>query len=655
MANLTRRTLLCAPAALSLSVAPLPRAIARASGEPGRRKRGILAGAWDEVRVAQALTPLDRWQPVPSYTDRAVWAAVPGDVRATRIERAARTLGQPWPAMPATLLLDYVRSGDRSRYEDASFGRRKRLRDLVIAECLEGRGRFLDEILNGAWLVCEESWWGVPAHLHMQKAGSGLPDVEEPVVDLFAAETGSLMAWTHWLLGAQLKRVSPLVPRRIALEIERRILAPCRERNDFWWMGLDPRGPGQINNWNPWINSNWLTCALLLEPPERRAATVHKILRSLDQFLDAYPDDGGCDEGPSYWTRAGASLFDCLELLHSASGGRIDVYANPLVGEIGRYIYRVHIADRYFINFADAPAKVSLPASTAYAYGRRIGDAKLHAQGAFALTLRDPDDVLEGMGRDLRTMALSTEMRGADKRAPLVGEAWFPGIQVLAARRREGTAAGLYLAAQGGHNAESHNHNDVGNFIVYADGQPAIVDVGPEGYTAKTFSAQRYEIWTMRSAYHNCPLIHGVEQHEGRAFAARDVDCQLAPAGPRLRMDLAAAYPPAAGAQRWMRTWTMDRAANAIAIEDEWSLAAAGKLELTLMAAAEPHAGEGLVELQGRVRIAHDRAWTPVIEPIEITDEDLRNVWGARLWRIRLTQENAAAHGKSLTRITQLE
>ena len=77
----------------------------------------------------------------------------------------------------------------------------------------------------------------------------------------------------------------------------------------------------------------------------------------------------------------------------------------------------------------------------------------------------------------------------------------------MAARSKDGSAEGLYLAAQGGHNAESHNHNDVGNFIVYADGQPAIIDVGVETYTAKTFSSQRYEIWTMQSAYHNLPSI----------------------------------------------------------------------------------------------------------------------------------------------------
>ena len=85
---------------------------------------------------------------------------------------------------------------------------------------------------------------------------------------------------------------------------------------------------------------------------------------------------------------------------------------------------------------------------------------------------------------------------------------------------------GFYLAAKGGHNAESHNHNDVGNFIVYADGRPVLIDAGVGTYTAKTFSPQRYEIWTMQSAYHNLPTINGFLQKDGRQFRAENVVIQ---------------------------------------------------------------------------------------------------------------------------------
>ena len=146
--------------------------------------------------MAGVLLPSDRFRPFPVLEDRQPWEALPSDARAALVEKGATQLQKPWDVLPATLFLEFQRDGNRSRYEAVRDRRRQKLQDLVIAECLEGKGRFLDEIANGVWLTCEESFWGVPAHLGAQKAGVGLPDVSEPIVDLFAAETASLLAWT---------------------------------------------------------------------------------------------------------------------------------------------------------------------------------------------------------------------------------------------------------------------------------------------------------------------------------------------------------------------------------------------------------------------------------------------------------------------------
>ncbi len=291
----------------------------------------------------------------------------------------------PWEVLPATVFLEYRRVGNRSNYERIRGIRRDRLRELVIAECIEGKGRFLDQIVNGIWATCEETYWGVPAHVGAQKAGTGLPDVAEPTVDLFAAETSALLAWTDYLLGPALDSVSPLVRKRISLEIDRRILTPNLERDDFSWMGLGPNLNRAMNNWNPWINSNWLTSVLLVEPDDkRRLAALRKIAVSLDRFLDSYSDDGGCDEGPGYWGRAGASLFECLELFHSASGGKLDFFSQPLIREMGRYVVRAHIADDWFTNFADASARIRLSGDLVYRYGKRVAARDMQLLGAWA-------------------------------------------------------------------------------------------------------------------------------------------------------------------------------------------------------------------------------------------------------------------------------
>jgi len=53
----------------------------------------------------------------------------------------------------------------------------------------------------------------------------------------------------------------------------------------------------------------------------------------------------------------------------------------------------------------------------------------------------------------------------------------------MGARENEGSSKGFYFSAMGGHNDESHNHNDVGTSILIYNGNPVLVDVGSGAYT----------------------------------------------------------------------------------------------------------------------------------------------------------------------------
>ena len=80
------------------------------------------------------------------------------------IEKGEKYLNHKWESLPVTVYMDYARNGDRSRYENIFFGRRNILGSLLMAELVEGKKRFLDDIINGLWLICEEASWVVPAH-----------------------------------------------------------------------------------------------------------------------------------------------------------------------------------------------------------------------------------------------------------------------------------------------------------------------------------------------------------------------------------------------------------------------------------------------------------------------------------------------------------
>lgn len=616
--------------------------------------RNLLAGRTSEAQLAAMLVPRDRWHPYPTIDERERWNAVPASIRQSFVQAAERELGAEWGSIPAAVTLRYVRDGDRAQYDNMNARRRTRLATLVMGEVLENKGRFLDEIANGIWAISEQTFWGSTAHLGAQKRGSGLPDVTEPVVELFSAETAALLAWTDYLLGERLDKLSPLLRERIRVEVDRRVLTPALERDDFWWMGFGTRK--DVNNWNPWIASNWLASALILErDPQRRARTVHRVMRSLDVFINGYPDDGGCDEGPSYWDRAGASLFDNLELLRGSTNGGIDIYANPLVRNMGQYIYRAYIRDAYYVNMGDAPAKVHPDPELVYAYGTRIADPLMSGFGAFLA--RQRGEYRPGsstLGRILPALLSAEEVSKATPREPLLADVWLPDLQLMAARSTGGSADGLYLSAFGGHNAQSHNHNDVGNFVVYADGKPVLVDVGVETYTAKTFSARRYEIWTMQSAYHNLPTINGVMQKDGATYRARDVRRDASASSARLSMDIAAAYPAEAAVDRYERTVALDRRARTVTLDERYVLREwKAPLRLNLMTPLHPD-----VSRQGEVRLRADSGGAAFVirydaarfdattEEIPIADARLRPVWGSRLARVVLVSKDRALRGE---------
>lgn len=630
----------------------------RAAGPQATADRRLLAPSYPVETLRGILLDRDAWHPYPTAAKPDGLERVPARVRQAYIDEGVRRLDGDWPPLPSSVFLEYVRIGNRSNYEALSFARRSRLAHLVLAELFERQGRFLDQIVNGIWAISEESFWGVPAHLGMQDAGAGLPDVTEPVVDLFAAETGALMAWTSYLLGPELDRINPLITRRITLETERRILQPYLDREDWGYLGYTwRRRTGYVrpvNNWNPWVNSNVLTAALILErDPVRRLALVHKVMETLDAFVEPYPADGGCDEGPSYWNRAGGSLFDVLDLLHSASAGRIDVFDTPLVKAIGQYISRTYIGGPYFINFADASAKITIEAPLVFRFGRAIGDRTMMGFGAFAARQeRLGDGVLPAsfgvLGRILPALFSLDALLAEPPVEPLVRDAWFPDLQVMAARSKAGTQDGFYLAAKGGHNDESHNHNDVGNFIVYYDGRPVLIDAGAQTYTAATFSSRRYELWNNQSGFHNLPTINGVMQKEGRAFTARGVRYEAGPDSAQLSLDIAGAYPDAAHVTSWQRTVTLHRGRD-VDVEERYRLSAIGSpltLNYLTVLRAEP-ASPGRVRLsdpgdpaaRAFVLIYDANRLDASVETIPVTDTRMRGSWGGELRRIVLTSK----------------
>jgi hypothetical protein len=309
------------------------------------------------------------------------------------------------------------------------------------------------------------------------------------------------------------------------------------------------------------------------------------------------------------------------------------------VKNIGAYIYRAHIAGQYFTNYSDASAVISMPSELMIRFGRRLNDPHLEALGA----AMSDGDALNDSGSLLRRVpALIERQRGlpASGGPPLLRDVWLPDLQVMAARSTAGSAEGLFLGAKGGHNAEGHNHNDVGNFLLYVDGRPVIIDVGPEAYTEKNSSPERYTIWTMQSAYHNLPTIGGFMQQAGRRFAAREVSYRQHDDAAEFSMDLAGAYPAEAGLKSWRRTLRLHRGVD-VQLTEQYALnKPVGDITLTLMTPCRVRSSApGLLELSAGLHIRFDeRKLQAKLEDIVLKDQGLRRAWGDKLTRILLVR-----------------
>ena len=529
-------------------------------------QRNILSKQYPIKNFEQFLVPKSSYHPYPKTIEE--WKKlVPDSILKIVVKNGESFLNFKFEPIPGSIAMEFTRTGDRQKQETISFKKRGALFSLILAESIENKNRFTEAIFNGVWSICEESFWGAAAHI----GGTGLPDPTNPVVELFSAETASVLALTDYFVGEKLDKINPQIRRRIYFETNRRLLDPMLTiGGSYKWMSkTEP-----VNNWNPWIISNWITAILLLENDEKkRTLMAHNAMEGLDAYINGLGEEGGCDEGPSYWFAAGASVYDCLEIFAGASNNKVKIFEEPLIKKMGGYIYKMHIGKNYFVNFSDADPTVAADGIMLYRFGKAINDQQMIGFGQWAFKNYPPSfsnlpTNTFSCARRIQNLMSLQQMNTSPLPYVAPTAAWISDIQVLTARTNDG----LFLATHGGHNAESHNHNDVGDFIVYGNDEPIIIDAGRGNYTARTFSSHRYELWFTQSNYHNLPLVNNYGQSAGREFEATNVQAVVNEKEASLSSNISAAYPKEAGIEKWNRLVKLDRLKNSISITDDYAI-----------------------------------------------------------------------------------
>jgi len=560
---------------------------------------------------------------------------LPGNTAAALIARGEKHLHNPYPSILATAYMDFCRTGNRVRFEDIYMARRRVLNALVLAEFAEAKGRFLDDIINGVYALCEESGWQLPAHNSYIRDTPQqiLPDTGAPVLDLFACETGAQLAMVRYLLKDSLDTVSPMICNRILNEINTRIITPYLNWH-FWWMG---NGDEPMCNWTAWCSQNVLIAAFTTDQNQNvKRQVVLKAAYSLDCFLKDYGSDGCCNEGAQYYRHAGLCLMNAMEILNAVTGGVFSsLYSEEKIRNIATYIMNMHVNDRYYINFSDCSPIAGRAGVREFLFGKRISNPNLMAFAAEEWAKTECHDLPDEINLFYRTQAAFTaeEIESYKPLVPWVHpEIYYPSAGIFVARDDP-----FCLAVKAGSNNDSHNHNDTGSFTVYKNGRPLLIDVGVESYTQKTFSEHRYEIWTMQSAYHNLPTFHGVMQKDGADYGARNVKTAFKDHESCISMNIATAYPAEAGIRQYLRKATLMKG-KGVRIEDRF----AGTCEeavLSLMLCEEPRVNNHKIVVGIIGTITTDRGEI-AIEKIPVSNPRLRTAWPETLWRLLIRFQN---------------
>lgn len=614
---------------------------------------GPLAESWGDAATSSGLAALLRPAgdalPIAPATHRDVWAIGPGSADQPTLRRirhdAERELGSPWPQPTATAYARYFRDGNRTQYESAVFARDQRLSRAIVMAAATLSTTWVDEAADGLTLLCEQSTWCWPAHDDtFARHGAVVPTITSPFLDLGAGEVVSQLAWADRLLGPTLDDRVPGLRARLRHEAAARVFGPLLDRSDWHWLGVDRA----IHNWNPWILGNVLVAALqLVSDDGARAHLVATAIEGMDRYVAALPADGAIDEGFGYWWNGACRAIEALDVLAYATGGALDSGAVEALRATVAFPYRMHLSGPWYLNAADGSARVSedLPWHAAHRAAVAIGDENARRQAAAHRRPGEPvGSERFGLGRLLRALTDSAWIGELPAKPPLVRDVWLGSTQLMLARVAQGSERGLCLAVKGGHNGENHNHNDVGNVVVALNGVPVVVDAGRPTYTAATFGPDRYDIWTMQSAWHNVPEPRGTAQAPGCAFAAHSVEPTFEPTKSAVRMDLAKAY-PRDDLLHWWRLASLDRDTGEVAVVDSWEFAEGAAAQSSCVRYLL--AGEVRLTNDGVVIQALDDAgaivlrWEATDLAAQLTTRDLDDpiltrVWGTRLTRLTL-------------------
>lgn len=433
--------------------------------------------------------------------------------------------GKPIASLPYSAFKLFWETGDRKKFQGDQvtgyFPRRCRLAAFGLSAWLYGREEDIHELEDVIWAVCDEYTWALPAHLKRGEGENAFIDKLEPgdyMVDLFAAETADTLAELVAILG---DRLAPIVKKRIACLLEERVFRQVINAT-YGWMSVK-------SNWAAvCAGSVGMAALLAIEDDEHLAEVLARSMPAFDNFLQSFSQDGACLEGIGYWTYGFSYYVSFADMLFRRTKGELDMFADPKVAKIAAFQQKCYFKGGRTVSFSDGGS-----------YGRYHPGLASYLRRKYAEVVFPPACAMGGFTMDscyrwsnnLRDLLWTENVAEIPEEYgcyPLEDAQWY-----LCSGAND-----VGIAAKAGHNAEPHNHNDVGSFQIFKNGEEMFADPGSGEYSLQYFSSIRYTFLNCGSQGHSVPMIDGCTQQAGKEFAAKEVTVDET----GISMDIAPAY-----------------------------------------------------------------------------------------------------------------
>ena len=510
-------------------------------------------------------------------SDRAAWSALVTNAFSKKVVASAtRQIGKELPPWNNDLYLEYSRTGQRPAGEKMMGSRHGQIRQLVWAECVEGRGRFMPDIEKMLLEFAQEPTWTLPAHDHNLTSFKGM----DYTVDLGSAQFAHELAQVLWLLG---DKINAGTYAKVMTALEQRIFSPLRQ--SF----RTGKGNGWLHaemNWNPVCLSGGVGAALAVLPDRNDRALFAAAGEHYSRYyLAGFTPDGYCGEGMGYWNFGMSRFLLLREQLWQATRGQVDLFADAKIRNAALYGINLEIVNGVYPAIADCRwgtkpnGEILSYLNQALGLGLRRYEENLAAISPGDLVF-GPMEIFPNSLRGVKPASQAREGVGL--------RYFFEQAGVLVCRTAPDTAPPMGAVLKGGHNDEPHNHNDVGSFTLVVGKEAFVADPGgPFVYSSKTFGKERYTAFKLFSSLgHDVPVVAGRAQIPGRQARAKVLAKNFSQTSDEITMDIASAY-DAPELKKLVRTFVFDRRSEALSVSDDFEFNRPAAFEVALTTRAE--------------------------------------------------------------------